>query len=48
MDEFVARKLQSVGKAFGDFQRVLDDFPVKDLHYTIPDFHNTRKKYGWQ
>ncbi len=31
--------------AFGDFQRLLHDYPVEKLHETIPDFHNTPKRY---
>lgn len=32
--------------AFGKFQRFLDDFPVGELYETIPDFHNTPKRYA--
>ena len=32
-------------KAFGEFQRMLDGFPIARLHETIPDFHNTGKRY---
>lgn len=32
--------------AFGKFQRLLNDFPVKMLTETIPDFHNTPKRYS--
>ncbi len=35
----------SAGKAFGDFQRLLADFPIGKLYETIPDFHNTGKRY---
>jgi hypothetical protein len=35
------RHLYEAGRAFGDFQRMLGDFPVECLHETIPDFHNT-------
>ncbi len=35
----------SAGKAFGKFQMLLSDFPVEDLHETIPDFHNTPKRF---
>lgn len=35
----------SAGKAFGRFQMLLSDFPVEDLHETIPDFHNTPKRF---
>lgn len=33
-------------KAFGQFQRLLADLPVPRLHDTIPDFHNTPKRYA--
>jgi len=32
-------------KAFGEFQRLLSDFPSVQLHETIPDFHHTGKRY---
>lgn len=35
----------NAGKAFGDFQRQLADFPIDKLYETIPDFHNTGKRY---
>ncbi|MBQ9946742.1 MAG: phosphotransferase [Clostridia bacterium] len=35
----------NAGKAFGDFQRLLADFPIDKLYETIPDFHNTGKRY---
>ena len=31
--------------SFGHFQRQLADFPAKSLHETIPDFHNTAKRF---
>lgn len=31
--------------AFGDFQRLLDDFPVGLLHETIPNFHYTPSRF---
>ena len=34
------------GKAFGDFQRLLADFPMDGLYDTIPDFHNTAKRFN--
>ena len=37
--------IRSAGKAFGDFQTVLSDFDAAQLYETIPDFHNTRKRY---
>ena len=33
------------GKAFGTFQNLLVDLPGGRLHETIPDFHNTRKRF---
>lgn len=33
------------GRAFGKFQQYLSDFSVHKLHDTIPDFHNTIKRY---
>ena len=33
-------------RAFGRFQRMLDGFSVDTLHETIPDFHNTPKRYA--
>ena len=37
--------VHNAGEAFGDFQTVLADFDASLLYYTIPDFHNTRKRY---
>ena len=37
--------VRSAGKAFGDFQMSLSDFDASKLYYTIPDFHDTRKRY---
>ena len=31
---------------FGNFQRLLADYPAETLHETIPDFHNTVKRFG--
>jgi len=33
------------GRAFGEFQALLADLPGDRLHETIPDFHNTRKRF---
>lgn len=33
------------GKAIGKFQKQLSDFSVENLYETIPDFHNTAKRY---
>lgn len=37
--------IEEAGKAFGDFQLRLADFPVKKLNITIPHFHNTIMRY---
>lgn len=31
--------------AFGNFQRLLADFPAEQLHESIPDFHNTVQRF---
>lgn len=31
---------------FGEFQYLLSDFPLEKLSETIPDFHNTEKRYA--
>ncbi len=33
------------GKAFGEFQTLLSDFPVENLHIVIPHFHNTPDRF---
>lgn len=33
------------GRAFGEFQNQLADFPIDSLFETIPDFHHTAKRY---
>lgn len=35
----------AAGKAFAQFQKLLVDLPDGKLHETIPDFHNTRKRF---
>lgn len=35
----------NTGKCFGFFHKLLDDFPVNLLSETIPDFHNTPKRF---
>ncbi len=37
--------LYQAARAVGRFLRLLDDFPAKDLHITIPDFHHTPKRF---
>ena len=39
------RVVRSAAKAFGDFQMRLSTFDARELVCTIPDFHNTRKRY---
>lgn len=34
----------SAGRAFGEFFRLLADYPADRLHETIPDFHNTPER----
>lgn len=38
--------VRSAGQAFGEFQMMLADFDASLLFYTIPDFHDTRKRYA--
>ncbi len=35
----------NAGKAFGRFLKYLADYPAASLYETIPDFHNTAKRY---
>jgi hypothetical protein len=37
--------LFETGRGFGEFQRLLCDFPVAMLSETIPDFHNTPRRF---
>lgn len=39
------RKFYEAGRGFGAFQKYLFDFPVDELVDTIPDFHNTEKRF---
>lgn len=39
-------QLFEAGKAFGKFQNELSDFDAKLLFESIPDFHNTRKRFS--
>ena len=36
---------RQAGVAFGSFQKQLFDFPAEELHETIPNFHDTRKRF---
>ena len=40
------RQAYEAGKAFGQFQKLLADLPAPRLHDTIPDFHNTPKRFA--
>lgn len=44
-DEASSEVLYETGKAFGDFQTMLSDYPSDELYDTIPNFHNTPKRY---
>ncbi len=35
----------NVGKAFGNFSRLLVNYPMNELEETIKDFHNTEKRF---
>lgn len=37
--------VRNAGRAFGEFQMQLSDFDSQSLHVTIPDFHNTAKRF---
>ena len=37
--------LREAARAFGTFQRQLEDYPAETLHETIPNFHHTAKRY---
>ena len=37
--------IERVGQAFGRFQQFLSDYQADTLNITIPDFHNTKKRY---
>ncbi|MBR2891663.1 MAG: phosphotransferase [Bacilli bacterium] len=38
-------QIYEMGKVLGDFQTSLSDFNPKDLKITIPDFHDTKKRF---
>ena len=40
------RIIEESGRAFGEFQTYLSDFPVEKLHIVIPHFHNTISRYA--
>ena len=37
--------LTETGKAFGEFQNYLSDFPAEKLNIILPEFHNTQNRY---
>lgn len=39
------RQAFQAARAFGSFQDLVSDLPADELEETIPDFHNTRKRY---
>ncbi|MBQ1206389.1 MAG: aminoglycoside phosphotransferase family protein [Clostridia bacterium] len=45
VDHADIKHLRFAGTAFGEFQNLLSDFPSETLCTTIPDFHNTKKRY---
>ena len=40
-----AKDFYDSGVAFGNFQKMLADYPAKTLHETIPNFHNTPSRF---
>lgn len=36
----------NAGKAFGNFQKLLSDYPAKSLYETIQNFHNTKIRFN--
>lgn len=40
-----AEDFYAAAEAFGKFQFLLSDYPAETLYSTIPDFHNTAKRY---
>ncbi len=39
------RHVYAASRAFGIFQKMLSELPGKRLHDTVPDFHNTRRRF---
>ncbi len=39
------QRVYHAAKCFGNFQKMLADFPVETLHETIPNFHHTPKRF---
>lgn len=40
-----AEMFYNVGSAFGHFVRMLDKYPIDELKETIPNFHNSKKRF---
>lgn len=40
-----AEMFYEAARAFGKFQKLLSDFPMEELHETIPKFHDTRNRF---
>ncbi len=38
-------QFEEVGRGFGSFQKLLSDFSTEQLNETIPNFHNTTKRF---
>ena len=38
--------LYEAGRGYGDFQRLLDGFPARELAEVLPGFHDTRKRFS--
>lgn len=38
--------LYEAGRGYGDFQRLLDGFPARELMEVLPGFHDTRKRFA--
>lgn len=38
-------QMEEVGRGFGNFQKLLYDFPAHQLHQSIPNFHHTLKRF---
>jgi hypothetical protein len=38
-------QVYSAARAFGNFQKLVSDYPAEQLHETIPDFHHTPKRF---
>lgn len=38
-------QMEEIGRGFGNFQKLLFDFPVEKLYHSIPHFHHTIKRF---